>query len=306
MVGFLFRAVIRSLSCFPLKWAHRFGVFIGWCLWLLPNSLKKITTENISNAYPDYSPAQRKRLIRDSLIELGKGFCELGALWCWPRKKLLPLIYDQDGSDTLGKALTQGKGVIVLSPHLGAWELMGWYYSILFSVTSLYRPPRVRSMADFMRQVRQREGATLVPTDVSGIKALFRALKNNEMVGILPDQDPGKRGGVVVPFFNHPANTMTLVSKLVEKTGAPVFFNFAERLPQGKGFRIHVLEAQDGIVNSSDPVVAAAELNRQIESCVNLLPEQYLWSYGRYRKIKKYQRRQQPHKQKKQNKTFLK
>ena len=295
LVGLLFRAVIKFLSCFSLEWTHRFGVVIGWCLWLLPNSLKKISTNNINNAYPDCIVDEHQRLIRSSLIELGKGFCELGALWCWPREKVLPLVKDDGSVDMIKEALLRGKGVIVLSPHLGAWELMGWYWSINFPITSLYRPPRVRSMADFMRQVREREGATLVPTDVSGIKALFRALKNNELVGVLPDQDPGKKGGVVVPFFNHPANTMTLVSKLVEKTGASVFFTFAERLPQGTGFRIHVLEAQDGIVNSSDPVAAAAELNRQIESCVKLLPEQYLWSYGRYRKIKKQQRRQLRH-----------
>ena len=297
LVGFMFRMIIRGLSCFSLKWAHLFGDGIGWCLWLLPNSLQKITRENICSAYPDYSPGQRNRLIRASLVELGKGFCELGPLWLWPRDKMLPLVKDEGGADMIKEALLRGKGVIVLSPHLGAWELMGWYWSINFPITSLYRPPRVRSMAAFMRQVREREGATLVPTDVSGIKALFRALKNNEMVGILPDQDPGKKGGVLVPFFNHPANTMTLVSKLIEKTDAPVFFTFAERLPQGKGFRIHVLEAQDGIVNSSDPVAAAAELNRQIEACVKLLPEQYLWSYGRYRKTKKYQRLQQRHQQ---------
>lgn len=191
------------------------------------------------------------------------------------------------------EALLRGKGVIVLSPHLGSWELMGWYWSLHFPVTGLYRPPRVRSMDDFMRQVREREGASLVPTDVSGIKALFKALKNNEVVGILPDQDPGKRGGVLAPFFNHPANTITLISKLIQKTGAPVFFTFAERLPKGEGFRIHVIEAGKGL-GASDETEAATSLNQQIEQCVQLLPAEYLWSYGRYRKVKKHLRRQQP------------
>ncbi|MFO7814001.1 MAG: hypothetical protein R6V21_13635 [Pelovirga sp.] len=292
LVGLLFRSVIHLLSCFTLGWTHRFGVVIGCCLWLIPNSLKQISTENIKVAYPVYATDERRRLVKDSLIELGKGFCELGPLWCWPREKLLPLVREESGVDMIKQALSRGKGVVVLSPHLGAWELMGWYWSLHFPITSLYRPPRVRSMDDFMREVREREGARLVPTDVSGIKALFKAMKNNEAVGILPDQDPGKRGGVLVPFFNHPANTITLISRLIQKTGAPVFFTFAERLPGGTGFKIHVLAAGEGL-DAANELEAATALNRQIEDCVQLLPAQYLWSYGRYRKVKKHLRRQQ-------------
>jgi KDO2-lipid IV(A) lauroyltransferase len=292
LTGLVFQVVIRFFSCFSLKLVHRFGFVIGWCLWLLPNPLKRISTENINSAYPDYLPVQRKRLIRDSLIELGKGLCELGPLWCWPRQKLLPLVDDNGWQHAIGNALKQGRGVIILSPHLGAWELMGWYGSIFYPLTSLYRPPRVRSIADFMRQARQRDGARLVPTDVSGIKALFKALKKNETIGILPDQDPGKGGGVVAPFFNHPANTITLIPKLIQKTGAPVFFTFAERLAGGTGYKIHVVEAGQGLAAENE-LDAATALNQQIEQCVKLAPAQYLWSYGRYRKVKKHLRGQQ-------------
>lgn len=292
VVGFLFHATIHFFSYFPLIWAHRCGTLLGLLIWLIPNPLKSISLENITIAFPQVSGKQRKQLLKESLKELGKGFCELGPLWCWPRKKLLPLVQDGGAVHTTRKNLSGHKGVIVLSPHLGAWELMGWYWSLYFPITSLYRPPRVRSMADFMRKAREREGANLVPTDVSGIKALFRALKNNEVVGILPDQDPGKRGGVLAPFFNHPANTITLISKLIQKTGAPVYFTFAERLPGGAGFKIHVVEAGKGL-DARDAQEAARILNRQIEQCVELLPAQYLWSYGRYRKVKKHLRRQQ-------------
>jgi KDO2-lipid IV(A) lauroyltransferase len=292
VVGVLFQAAMHFFSWLPLKWSHRCGVLLGELLWLIPNPLKNISSENITIAFPQMSVQQRKQLLKESLKELGKSFCELGPLWCWPREKLLPLVHDDGGVDTISEALERGRGVIVLSPHLGAWELIGWYWSLHFPITSLYRPPRVRSMADFMRKAREREGANLVPTDVSGIKALFRALKNNEVVGILPDQDPGKRGGVLVPFFSHPANTITLISKLIQKTAAPVFFTFAERLPHGAGFKIHVIEAGKGL-DASDEQEAAGILNQQIEQCVQLVPVQYLWSYGRYRKVKKHLKRQQ-------------
>ena len=299
-VGLLFRTVIKVLSFFSLKWTHRFGTAIGLCLWFFPNPLRKISTDNIDTAFPQRSAEERRKLIKSSLVELGKGFCELGPLWCWSPEKLLPLVDDNGWRDAIGGALERGRGVIILSPHLGSWELMGWYGSFFCPLTSLYRPPRVGSISDFMQQVRERAGAKLVPTDMVGIKALFRALKKNEAVGILPDQDPGKRGGVVVPFLNHPATTMTLISSLALKTGAPIYFTFAERLPEGRGYKIHVLQAQEGLADS-DETAAATELNRQIELCVALLPQQYLWSYGRYRKIKKYQRRARRQQQKQTN-----
>src|SRR6056297_284837 len=105
LVGILFRSVIQFLSRFSLGWTYRFGVVIGWGLWLIPNSLKQLSSENINRAYPSCSLAQRRLLLRNSLIELGKGFCELRPLWCWSRKKLLPLVRDKGGVGLINEAL---------------------------------------------------------------------------------------------------------------------------------------------------------------------------------------------------------
>ena len=102
------------------------------------------------------------------------------------------------------------------------------------------------------------------------------------MVAILPDQDPGKSGGIHAPFFGHPARTMTLVSKLANKTKAEVLYIVGERLEKGKGFAVHILPADDDIA-SKDELIAATALNRGVERCVSINPSQYLWSYKRYR-----------------------
>lgn len=103
------------------------------------------------------------------------------------------------------------------------------------------------------------------------------------MTGILPDQNPGN-GGVFAPFFGIEANTMTLVHKLAEKTGAGIVIAYADRLPRGQGFitRIHPVDEQ-GILNR-EPVAAATALNQAVEMCVREQPTQYQWTYKRFKK----------------------
>ncbi|WP_044406762.1 lysophospholipid acyltransferase family protein [Thiomicrospira microaerophila] len=285
--GALFKAIIRFFSWFPLRWNHRLGAMIGWLLWRIPNRARKITAKNMAIAFADYSPEQQQALVKKALIETGKTFTELGPLWIWSQARLLPLVKRIEGEDPIKQAFEQGKGVIVLSPHIGAWEMMGWYWSVHYQITSLYRPPRIGSIEGFMRHVRERAGANLVPTDLTGVKALRRALKANQMIGILPDQDPGKSGGVIAPFFGHPANTMVLVSKLAAKADCPIFFTYAERLPRGEGYVLHIKPA-DPALASLDEFEAASALNQGVEGCVRHLPSQYQWSYNRFKHLKQH------------------
>jgi KDO2-lipid IV(A) lauroyltransferase len=176
---------------------------------------------------------------------------------------------------------TEGRGVIVLSPHLGAWELAGLYLSTLGPTTTLYRTQPVGDA--LVRQARGRGGAELVPTDQHGIRRLLQALRRGGYLGILPDQEPkADRGSVFAPFFGVPAFTMLLVNRLARRTGAPVVFLFAERLPKAKGFHLHCIAAPEGI-DSEDDVVAATALNLGVQRSIEVCPEQYVWAYKRFR-----------------------
>lgn len=284
--GALFKGLVRVLSWLPLKWSQRLGAAMGWLLWRLPNSAKRVSIKNIDIAFPNLSSEARALLVKQSLIETGKTATELGAIWCWPQAKKLALIKRVEGADRLAEAVAQGKGVMVLSPHVGCWEIIGHYLAEHYPTTILYRPPRIGSLDTFMRQTRQSSGVKLQPTDMSGVKGLRKALKNAEVVGILPDQDPGKSGGVVAPFFGHPANTMVLVSKLAQKSACPVFYILAERLPQAQGYVIHLLDAPANVA-SADEQLATTALNHGVETCVRQVPSQYQWSYKRYKNLPK-------------------
>ncbi len=274
---------LRLIAGLPLPRIHALGAFLGGLLWRIPNAVRSLAAFNLNLCFSELTPAERNQLLRRNLIETGKGFLELGPLWLWPGQQVLGLVQGSvAGESALAAAVEQQRGAILLTPHLGAWEMAGLYYSSRYPLTILYRPSRV-GMDELSRQGRGRVGGRVVATDAAGIRALLAALRRGEVLGILPDQDPGEEGGgVFAPFFGIAASTMTLVSRLALKTGAPVFLTWAERLPQGRGYTLH-LRSLPEVTSAASLEESAMALNRGVEAAVRSLPTQYLWAYKRFK-----------------------
>jgi len=270
---------MRGFSLVPYAVTQALGWLAGSLLARLPNKQRRNALINLRLCHPEWSEAEARRFRSRSLREEAKTFAEIAYLLLRPVPKVLSLIREAHGLEWLERR--PGQGLIVLSPHLGAWELAGLYLSTRGPTTTLYKPQPLGD--DLVRQARARGGARLVPTDHTGIKQLLQGLKRGEYLGILPDQEPKEdKGSVYAPFFGVPALTMLLVNRLSRKTGAPVVFLFARRLSWGRGFELHCLPATPG-VEAEDDVKAAAALNEGVEACIRVCPEEYLWSYKRFR-----------------------
>jgi len=275
--------LLDIFAALPLRADHALGSLIGRIAALVPSRMRHVTRRNLALCFPTMSERERRRLERQSLIETGKTLTEVGPLWRWPRDCLLDIIRETPGLEAVERARAEGHGVILLGPHIGAWELVGLYASIRWPMTSLYKPPKQTAMDAPMREARERLGATLVPTNASGVKALLQALKRGEVIGILPDQEPTEGQGVFAPFLGQPAYTMILASRLIRRESAKAFLTFAERLPRGAGFRLHFIPAEEEFY-SPDLETSTAALNRGVEACIRIAPAQYQWSYKRFRK----------------------
>ncbi len=177
--------------------------------------------------------------------------------------------------------MDRGSGVLLLAPHVGNWEFLSCFLAARYPFVSLYRPPRIAELDRFIRRGRERLGARLVPTTMAGLRSFTTALREGRLVAILPDQEPLKRHGVFASFFGTPALTMTLVGSLLRRFEPGVLYGFAQRTTGGR-FRIRFLAAPDGL-DDADPVRAAERLNYGVERCVRACPEQYMWSYRRFR-----------------------
>jgi KDO2-lipid IV(A) lauroyltransferase len=277
-------AILALFSRLPLAVAQGVGGVIGRVAYWIPNKERQIAGINLATCLPELAPSQRQALLRESLIEAAKGLVEMPVVWASPPSRWIERMQAGAGAGLLEAALRQGKGVIAVGPHLGNWEVGLHYLTSLAKVTAIYRPPRQAGLDDLLKQGRSKGGATLVPATPQGVKALYGALNRGEMMALLADQQPkaaGRQGGVYAPFFGHPALTMVLIGRLARKTGAPVLFWFAERLPRAAGYRMHWFEAPAEIY-SADPEITAEALNRGLEACIRKAPAQYLWSYKRF------------------------
>ncbi|MDR2877829.1 MAG: lysophospholipid acyltransferase family protein [Chromatiales bacterium] len=278
----LLKVFLRFCAVLPLPAAHVLGAGIGTILGMLPGRTRRVTMRNLELCFPELSQTERKRLARSSLREAGKTAAETGAVWGRDVNQVLALVRAAPGRELVDTALTAGKGAIIITPHLGNWEMVGLYCASRWPLTSLYRPPRMQGLEEFVRHARERGGAKLVPTNVAGVRYMFHALERSECVGLLPDQDPTQGAGVFAPFFGIPAYTMVLLARLSQRTGAPVFFAYAERLCGGAGFEVHFIAAPTDL-GEADLETICTIMNAGIETCIRRIPAQYQWSYKRFR-----------------------
>lgn len=279
----LLRGLIRLFATRSLKFNHRLGALLGWLFWVSGSKARQTAAANIARCLPELSAREQAALTRQSLIETGKTLTELGPTWYWPRPKTEGMVESINNQRLLDEALAAGRGAILLAPHLGAWELGGLMTAASYPVTILYRPPREPAFEQLLNAARQRFGARVAPANRHGVKQLLLALRRGELIAILPDQEPSAGEGQFAPFFDYPAYTLTLVHSLIQKTGATPIFGWMERLSGSRGFHLWYSAAPSAIA-SPDSAESLAAMNQGIEQLIRSCPEQYQWTYRRFRR----------------------
>jgi KDO2-lipid IV(A) lauroyltransferase len=273
----------KSLARWPLSTLWRIATLLGPLVYRFSKRERQVTEINLKVVKPNASDNERKALAKKSLQHSAATMLELGYAWMGTPEKVAASILSVHGRDKLDSARAEGRGVIVLAPHFGNWEVLNFWLSSHFPFTAMYEPPKIIGLEPVIRHGRERMGASLVPTNARGVAALLKALKRSEAIGILPDQEPNWGSGVFAPFYGHNAYTATLLPKLVARTQARVVTGVALRVP-GKGFEIHFLDA-DERVYSNDDAESATGVNASVETSIALDPVQYQWEYKRYRKV---------------------
>ena len=266
------------LARLPLSVLHRLGALFGWVIYQFSGRYARRLRENLHNAGLGRSESELRQLLHANIREAGKGVMELPWVWRRPLEQVVASVKQCHGWEHFEAAHAQGKGVIVLTPHIGCFEVIGLYIAARMPMTCLYRRPRWKFLDTMMHAGRERGQMKLAAADLGGVRQLLKALKRGEIIGVLPDQVPGNGEGEWAPFFGRPAYTMTLIGRLIESSGAAVVMCHSERLPRGKGYALHFTPLTfDGV--SSIPL----QMNAALETVIRNHPEQYLWSYNRYK-----------------------
>ena len=262
----------------PLWLLHAVGTVLGWAIYGISPTYRRRMRENLAQA--GFSPPEEMRRIRhEAIASAGRMIAELPALWFRPHEEVAALVREASGAEAAFAARERGETLLLLTPHMGCFEITAQYAARHTPITVLYRAPKIGILEPLMREGRSRPNVHLVPADLSGVREMFAALKRGEPLGFLPDQVPGKGEGEWVEFFGRPAYTMTLAAKLVGRPNVTCFLAYGRRLERGRGYAI-VLRPLAPALPGETP---ARRLNRAIEELVRECPGQYLWSYNRYK-----------------------
>jgi KDO2-lipid IV(A) lauroyltransferase len=268
--------IFRLLGRLPLGVLHLLGTVAGWLAYGLSPDYRRNLEANLARALgPGHGSVRRT-----AIVEAGRGLLELPKLWLRPKAEVVARVVDVQGWEVVEDAMAAGYGIVFLTPHLGCFEMVAQYLATRMPLTILFRPPRQKWLAPIMEEGRSADNIRLAPADLSGVRRLIRALKQREAVGLLPDQAPSRGEGVWAPFFGRPAYTMTLAARLLD-TGATLVLAWGERLPWGRGYRIHFFRPAP--LDDGDLTTRTAAINREIEAMILRCPGQYLWGYNRYK-----------------------
>jgi len=273
--------LIKLLSRQPIQLGRFLARTVAGLVNTFPLSkLSKIINLNIQIAFPDMDQSQRQQLSKQAIRNELTSYFEFLSIWGATNQKNIQRIHQVHGEQHLHEALAAKKGVVLVVPHFGTWEVMNAWVSQYSPMTILYKPVKNPAADQFVRDARSREQAHLVPTDESGVRQIFKALKQGGTTAILPDHTPD-HGGDMVDYFGIPLASSSLSAKLIQKTKAKALLLYTMRNDQD-GFDMYI-EPINPQIYEGTAENGTLIIHQTLEQLIQRYPEHYHWSYKRFR-----------------------
>ena len=266
---------LNIISVLPLAVVQVFGAILGLLAYLGSKQYRSLFR-------PQYEAVVNARKLPFKLWEAvrASGMLFSDSLWIWRNPKKALAITTVHNWNVVQDAMSEGKGMIILCPHLGGFEIIPRYLANHYPATIMYRPSRQEWLNEVVEAGRAYPNMHFVPTNLNGVRQMTRALSKGEAIAILPDQVPSGGDGIWAHFFERPAYTTTLPIRLANRHNTPAVMFTARRNSLGKGWTI---DAKLLDAFSDDANIAVKELNTSIENAILVAPEQFIWSYNRYK-----------------------
>ncbi|AEV60047.1 MULTISPECIES: lysophospholipid acyltransferase [Pseudomonas] len=281
--GALLVGALRLFALLPWGAVQAVGSAIGWLMWKFPNRSRDVVRINLAKCFPEMDPAERERLVGQSLKDIGKSLTESACAWIWPAQRSIELVREVEGLEVLKEALASGKGVVGITSHLGNWEVLNHFYCSQCKPIIFYRPPKLKAVDELLQKQRVQLGNKVAASTKEGILSVIKEVRKGGQVGIPADPEPSESAGIFVPFFATQALTSKFVPNMLAGGKAVGVFLHALRLPDGSGYKV-ILEAAPEAMYSTDTETSCAAMSQVVERYVRAYPSQYMWSMKRFKK----------------------
>ncbi len=277
--------LLRLIGSLPRGASRRVGAALGAVTWWVLPKLRRAGLRNLELAYPDMAPADREQLLRREFRYLGWQLGEFSQMPRYTRENTRDLIR-YEGLDHYLKARERGQGVLIVTGHLGAWELSSFWHSLMgYPMTMVIRRldnPRVDKLVN---DIRCLHGNRVVHKD-DFARGLLQAMRRGDTVGILMDTNMTPPQGVFVPFFGVPACTASGLARVAMRTGAAVLPGFLVWDAEEQKYVLHFGEeialAATGD-DEQDVLTNTAQFTAAIEGFIRRYPDQWLWVHRRWK-----------------------
>ncbi|NVK39656.1 MAG: LpxL/LpxP family Kdo(2)-lipid IV(A) lauroyl/palmitoleoyl acyltransferase [Oceanospirillaceae bacterium] len=266
------------LNRLPWSWQLQLGKWLGLALFRLASGRRHVVDVNIRLCFPELSPAEHQRFVRNVFINNGIGVFETAMAWWTPREVFRERIVFK-GQKHLEAALEKGKGVLLLGAHFSTLDLGGLLFSEFFPVDAMYRRHNNPLMEEIIKKGRSRYFGQSI--ERSDIRSVIRALRKNHIIWYAPDQDFGRKQSVYAPFFGVPAATITATARLAKLNGSPILMLAQHRLPDGR-YELELYPIIEPFPTGDDEQ-DAARINAELERAIRKDPTQYMWVHRRFK-----------------------
>ena len=277
--------MVMTMRAMPRKMAQWGGTGFGWLAFGVVKRLRQVGMRNLEIGYPDQDQSWREQTLRGVYRGLGLQLAEFCQMPKYSAKRASEFI-EYDGLENYLLAKARGKGVLVLTGHLGAWELSSFYHSLMgYPMGLVIRRLDNPLVDEFVNGIRCLHGNRVIHKD-DFARGLISAMRHGETVGILMDTNMTPPQGVFVPFFGVQACTASGLAKVALKTDAAVLpgfllWNESERKYRlCFGERMELIRTEDAV---GDVVANTAAFTSTIERYVRANPEQWLWMHRRWK-----------------------
>ena len=276
---------VRALGILPRPVSRLLGIALGMAAYILVGRLRRVGKRNLEIAFPQMQKRQRSRIIRELFVGFGRHLAEFCMFPRYTAENARSVAL-YDGFENYAAAREAGRGVLLLTAHLGAWEIGSFVHSIFGNpikiVVRRLDNPQVDALVERYRTLHGNQ--TFAKEDFA--RGLLAAMKAGETVGILMDTNMTPPQGVFVGFFSTLACTASGMARVALRSGAAVVPSFTIWDKRLKKYRVRfdpALQLVSTGNDDADAVTNTALFNRVIQDYVTRYPEQWLWVHRRWK-----------------------